>query len=352
MNIQLLTPKFNTAKFTNNYSTNSISKNNSNLAPLQADTVSFSGKDKVISQAKNKVMQEWDPNGKNFQEIIDLCDDFEKPLEKLLVSLRRNMKHLVASQANPDAPIMPGIAGIKGRVKSPNETAVKANSRKIFNIDDIAKMGDVGGARIVFRSSSQKDFAMVFKELGNMMKQGLKIVEVENWRPSPKESYVSQKTLNKFEELCNEYGQYPEIRSRALPNGYTAVHVTCEIDGKYLEIQLMGIDMEITKEVQDPYYKHYCNKKLSSKYQIIQDMFDRVFPTLDAFQQETLLRYQKDSFDHARKIPANPVKHKVKIGNTFLPFPYSLPQELSYTNIYRLKCICEKADKAAKASKK
>ncbi len=289
MNIQLLTPKFLRNDIITRSNQNGVNANTAsypNLRPLEKDTVSFGAKtrfildsaDEMQSIAKTKILGQWDNNGVSFQDIRDIAQSFEQPLGKFIRELKAAMKDLIATDAKPNNPIMPGVRGIKGRVKKPASIAEKANSRKLFTIEEIEKMGDVGGARIVMRSATQDDIALVFEALGSMVKKGAKI-----------------------------------------------------------------------KEVEDFFYKWRCgegNKKFDSKYKPIQAVFERFMPTLDDFQKETLTRYIKDSYEHALAMPATSAKRRPNYEKDyFLPFPYSLPQELSYVNLHRMMEECNVATK-------
>lgn len=335
-----------------NYSSSPIQSYPS-LKPLAQDTVSFGNK-KIITAAKNtvvdvskkKVSDFWDPESANFDDIIKLCGSFKEPLKKFVWDLRQALKPYVSTEANPYNAIVAGKKGIYGRVKSPYSAAIKANDRKLFDIEQIKTMGDVGAARIVLRTGDQSETAKVFLGLREMLKKGYKVLEIENYRISPKESYVSQKTLNSFEAFCKKYNQYVPINSRSLENNYTAIHISFELpDGKIIELQIMGKDVEHVKEVEDFFYKYRCNKKFDEKYAPIQEIFDRLMPKLDAFQQETLARYIKDSYANAKQIPPKAPKQKTNTVKSFLPFPYSLPQELSFENLYREMIKCNKASK-------
>lgn len=359
MKIQALTPNFlrkDVLTRSNTRTLNAANASYPNLRPLDKDTVSFGAKSRLIVNAaetaeniaKTKTAGQWNYESPiSRQDIIDLAESFEEPLKKFVRTLRQELRHLVATDAKPNNPIMPGNQGIKGRVKKPKSIEIKANSRQLYTLDDIARMGDVGGARIVLRDASPENVALVFDALGNMVKKGAKVIEVENWRATPKKSYVSQSTLDSFEELCNKFGQYPEIKGRALPNGYTAIHLTFELpDGKLIELQIMGRDMENVKEVEDFFYKWRCNKDFDDKYKPIQDVFEKYMPTLDAFQKESLDRYIKDSYNNAFQLPVMPAKRKPNYEKDyFLPFPYYLPQELSYKNLHRMMEDCNRVSK-------
>lgn len=357
MNIQALTPKFLRNDIITRSNQNSLNVSNAsypNLRPLEKDTVSFGARTKLVVDAtecideiaKKKVSGAWDYETPiSRQDIIDLAKSFEEPLRKFTRDLRQELKSLVATDSKPNNPIMPGVAGIKSRVKSAKSIERKANDRHLYAIDEIAKMGDVGGVRIILRDASPENVALVFDTLGNMIKKGAKVKEVENWRATKQTSYVSQSTLDSFEELCHKYGQYPEMKAKALKNNYTAIHMTFELpDGKLIELQIMGRDMENVKEVEDFYYKWRCNKIdcIDDKYKPIVEVFEKHMPTLTHFQQESLQNYIKDSYSYALTIPPMSAKRKPRFDKDyFLPFPYHLPQELSYKNIYEMMGECQ-----------
>ena len=348
MNILQITPNFLSKRCNNNLNNNIKDSNYSsnpnmsypNLKPLPCDTVSFGSKTKIVQEVTNELSKNknfvWDPNNKRSMTVINaICDSFKEPLEKFHWDLKRVMRPITCTESNPESIIMPGNRGIRGRVKEPKKVIRKANKRNLTTIEQIERMGDVGGERIVLRSGNPQDTAFVFKYLKEMVKKGYKVIEVENYRPTPKDSYVSQKTLEDFEQYCNKHAQYPSITNRALPNSYPAIHVSFELSGgKVIELQIMGRDVENFKEVEDLFYKYRCNEDFSDQYKPIEKMFKRLMPKLDDFQKETLERYHKDSYEHARRLAPRSAKTKFTPEKAFLPFPYSLPQELSPVNLY------------------
>ena len=226
---------------------------------LACDTVSFSAarKNKPIKEVNKNKIKEEESKEVSTKLCTEIKDEAQLPAKDLHSLLKREFKGLIASEAHPDNPILPGTNGIKVRVKSPRSIRDKALSTKNYTKDEIKKMGDVVGARIVMQRGDQEDFDKVFKVLANMVKSGkIKIKEVENYRLTSKDSYVSQKTLDNFEAACTKAGQYPEIKSKPIANGYTAIHMTVILeDGLEGEIQIMGRDVEYVKEIEDFYYK-------------------------------------------------------------------------------------------------
>lgn len=336
-----------------------------NLAPLKSDTVSFGAKTKKkaaieeeeeFDKSKEKMS---DNESKKIYRIsygvcMDINNESQQPYNKFLNNLKMGLKNAVESPTHPDNPILPGRAGIYGRVKRPTSIREKVPPRNLSKKQEVFQMGDIIATRVVLKSTSRKDFDIVFKELGKMVLSGkLNILEVENYRLTPEESYVSQKTLNAFERACRKAGQHPKFSNEPKKSGYTAVHMTVKLpDNKYTEIQIMGRDMEKVKDLEDFYYKKSQNKTLDDQYRPIDDMCKAIlgradkegnFEKLDKFQNETLQRYINDSYKHAREIPPKSSKKRDLGKNYFLPIPYSLPQELGFANLYEMKEQCERS---------
>ena len=112
--------------------------------------------------------------------------------------------------------------------------------------------------------------------------------------------------------------------------------------------------MERVKELEDFIYKKSCNKKLPKKYRKIEKMLDKVLgPTnkmenLTDFQKETLQHYTRDCYVYAREMPVRERRRRESSKNFFYPIPYSLPQELSFENLEKMKEECNKEWKNAK----
>lgn len=347
MNILSITP----LSFRNNYVNNRKNVNRNlnyvsndinapKLNSLSHDTVSFGSGAKELGQRTKEISYSL---GK---EIYAELNPMVKPFEN---QLKNHLKGLIANDAHPDNP----IASIKGRAKSPLSLIEKALTRGFTTKNGIKQMGDAVGFRISLRSSSQKDFDKVLTGLGKMVKSGLfEVLEMENYRLTRNQSYVSSKTLDKFEQICQAKGQYPTRTGKAIPNGYTAFHLNIKFpNGQVSELQIMGRDLERVKDLEDFYYKLRCNKEFSPKYKPIYDIMTSKISKLDDFQKETLRRYIKDSYIHARELPARSSKHKLN-SKDFLPIPYTLPEELGFSKLQEMKDMCDSAAKNAGTARK
>ncbi len=312
-------------------------------APLTKDTISFGGGEKYLGKRTRDV---------SYQLACRVSSEAEPVEWKLLETLRDGLKDVVESKAHPDNPIAKGNAGIHGGVKNPQSIIQKALAMKLYNQDEIESIADIIRARVCLRSSTPEDVDKVFKSIEKMVKRGtFKVLELENYRLQPGSGYATQKILDEFETVCASCGQYPEIKSKSIPNGYSAIHLTVEYMNRPVEIQIMGTDMEVVKEIEDFYYKLRCNKHLAQKYKNIEDMMKEKMKGLGDFEMQALERYIKDSYVHARNMAGRPTK-KREVTRDFLPFPYFLPQELSYKNLLEMKEKCDDAAKEAKQAKK
>ena len=339
-----------TPKFSQNYSSQAIkayqstpnnisgSNNYSNLRPLAKDSVSFTGGEKILKKRTKDI---------SWKVINEASNELEPMTQKIVNVYKREFKTLMATSLHPERPIY----SIHGRTKGADSLGEKGISRKRKTKQELKNIGDAIGLRITMGDSSQEAFDKVFDILGVMVKKGFfKVKEIENYRLTRKDSYVSSKTLDKFEDICQEMKQYPSRSGKAIPNGYTAVHLTLEHpSGQLYEVQIMGKNLEDLKDLEDFYYKRRCNKNLPAKYAPIQKMLDEKMSGLDETQQEFLSKYILDSYIHARNLPSRSPKQRTRIAD-FLPIPYFLPKELSFENLHRMKVDCDLAYKATQKS--
>ena len=321
---------------------NNISVPNSypNLKPLTKDSVSFTGGEKFLEKRTKDI---------SWKVMNEASSELEPITLKVVNIFKREFKQLMATNLHPERP----VHSIHGRTKTAGSLGEKGLSRKCKTKQGLKNIGDAIGLRITMGDSSQKDFDKVFNVLGIMVKKGLfKVREIENYRLTRKDSYVSSRTLDKFEDICHEMKQYPSRSGKAIPNGYTAVHLTLETpEAQLFEVQIMGKNVEDLKELEDFYYKKRCNKDLPPKYASIQNMLDEKMGKLDEMQLEILNKYILDSYIHAKNLLKRSPKQRTKMSD-FLPIPYFLPKELSFENLYKMKQECDLAYKASQKSAK
>ncbi len=305
------------------------------IGGLSADTVSFGGKNKVMQNMTNEVSVNLS------RKVHNEAERFGKDL---LWVLKKYLKPLTASENAPNNPICAGDKGIKIRIKTANSIREKASARDIFKGDELRQMGDLIGSRIILRDTSRESFDKVIKQLIKAVKQGdLNIIEIENYRMSPEQSYISAKTLNALEKACkSEFFKRTETQ---IPSGYTALHLGIK-NGKYVgEIQIMGKDVEQLKELEDLPYKIRCGKSLPQVYKSMEKGLKDAINSLDEDKYKIYMQYVKDSYKFARDLAPSDLKSKKR--PEFIPIPYFLPKELDFQHIAEMKEICDNAAKKA-----
>ena len=152
MNISLTPFNLKLASPTNYFSRNNTSSNNNygntKLAPLAQDVVSFSGKAKkaVVEEpdgnvSKAKSLDESDKSAKiPYQVGRDINSECQEDLKKLKADLKKALKNVTESDANPDLPVLRGELGIHGRVKKAESILQKVSPRKLRQKEEIFKI--------------------------------------------------------------------------------------------------------------------------------------------------------------------------------------------------------------------
>lgn len=261
-------------------------------------------------------------------------DDAQKTEKKLLYILNRHLGKYVASQSNPNGIIAP--KGIKSRVKSAYSIVEKTGSRQLKSKEEIKKMGDLIGARIILRRGTKTDGNKIIDVLTSLVNSGeLTITEIENYRPAETLSYASGQALDKLEAACNKRLGGIRRTDSSMPSGYTAIHLTVKIDDYIGEIQIMGCDVEELKELEDFIYKLRNNKSLEPKYASIEKVLKNALAKIPEEYQPMYSKYVKDSYSQARELEPHPISKRSKPN--FLPIPYFLPKELDFAEIAKMK---------------
>lgn len=383
---------------------------NSNLAPLSRDTVSFGSKKIKKGVKVVEEIVEGTINGLRKEKVKDgVTHDFEftvaSALERDAVVpmgyfkdvMNQYFKKMVSEDMNSDKI----IHHLGFRIKDEESIFEKMqtlgykktqeaieNGQEMFFLrgkeDAQALLGDIIGGRIVLRDDSKKAVKKVLGVLGDMVDDGVfKITKIESYRPVidsiPDWVLKGYKTdLNmKFDDKQLKAMTKPDFFSyaasediatlagiarkrfsgldvnfgRDLPNGYQAMHINVELpDGSIAEIQIMGRDVEIFKDLlEDDVYKRRCLKKV--KYQ---PLHERLAPLVDENEKEL----QAAHVDYTRWVYIGqrlkaPKKYTSKIAEKFLTAPQSiLDRGLGYNQITHLGHEAREYEKALKKAKK
>lgn len=297
--------------------------------PMPYDSVSFKGGEKHMSSRSNAV------NHKLAQQIyaeaVPVAKDFNSKLLKYFGTLKADERH-------PDRPLA-YKKGLSVRIKTPASICEKTASMSLKNKAEIKdELGDIIGARLVLRDSTKTD-EVLKKLIEGVKNNDIKIFEIENYRPEPKYSYLSKKQLDNLEKVCNKMRTNGVTRAEtSIPSGYTAVHFSVYLnDGFKGEIQLMGIDVEQVKEIEDMLYKLKNNKSLTPKYKIIEEHLKELKTNKPL--QRAITAYSKEQYIAARQ--REPYGIKSKRATKFLPAPAYVPPEYDFNTLYRMKTTCD-----------
>lgn len=326
-----------------------------NLSPLTKDTVSFGIGEKHLDKGAKSVTHDL------AMRVVDEAQDDAQDLKYIL---KKILSPYVASAQNPDKPILSGDRGIHVRVKSADSLRDKLTSRSITTLYGAKNVGDIIGGRIVLRSASSKDVDSILKAIAKAHTQGaLNIYEIEKWIPKAGKMYAQTRDLGYgtskgLAELENATGLVSSVAPQE--SGYPAIHIGIKTkNGFKAEIQIMGVDVEDLKEVEDLCYKIRCGKPIPTIYKSMEKILQPAFEELETKKLEGhYMDYVNDSYLNAFNYPVQNFNTRKKAP--FLPIPYFLPQVLDFTNIaremekckYEASVIEQSTNKTNKTNKK
>lgn len=303
-------------------------KKYSNLSPLSVDTVSFGVGEKHLVKGAKSI---------TYDLAMQVVEEAKPDAQDLKFNLKKILSPFIASAKNPNAPIMPGERGIHVRVKSENSLRDKLTSRNITTMYGAKNVGDAIGGRIVLRSAAPKDVDNVIKAMAKGHKQGIfNIYEIEKWTPKVGKIYTDTRDLGYgtskgLAELEDATG----LKSKVGPqdSGYPAIHVGIKTKkGFKAEIQIMGVDVEELKDIEDLGYKIRCGKPIPDKYNPMNKTLLPAFEEIEAKGlEQDYMNYVNDAYLYALNFPAQ--KFNTRKKAPFIKIPYYLPQELDFTEM-------------------
>lgn len=325
-----------------------ISFTGSNLAPLDKDTVTFSGTQKTESSSKNKKLDPAERGSRRLTTEIHRESDNAYSLFKYI--LGTVLDETIIDLDEPDAQTRiknaidenknKPILYVTSRRKKPNSIAEKMGQLHIRSKAQVRNnMNDIIGARIIVSGVGTKEGDYVLDKLTQGVKETpLKIKKIKNHgQQNPRLKYTTQKALDKLITASRKNGSPTcEYVDQPRDSGYLAVHLLTEniADGFSAEIQIMGLDVERFKEIEDLCYKCHAGKGVGKKYKEIEDLFKPYRGDEDFMAQ--YLEYTKRAYKHERLKPL----HNKDEFSEFLPIPDDLdliPKELDFNNIRKIK---------------
>ncbi len=273
--------------------------NTSNLAPLSADTVSFTGKGQLqkiasstaeslsakASEAANEIFDNAS-KGMNhraygvYRELIPIAGEVNRQAKKLQNSFEITMcifDSLVDEGSKSCKKYKPLVKKTI-RAKSPQSIAKKmsvkvAELQKKNNGYNVpvseafikSELHDLLGARLILANGTRAETNSVVNRLIESIESGHgpKVKFIKNYGAGHK--YLTASKSDALELASYKaYGHYPEVISKKKTSGYTATHIIIDVgNGVDAEIQILGRGVEKVKEIDDICYKGLQGKALS-----------------------------------------------------------------------------------------
>ena len=323
------------------------------MSPLKADTVSFGVGEKKLPQGAKAV---------TYDLARQVVEDAKPDAQQLNYILRKTLSRYVASAKNPNGPICAGGRGLHVRVKTEDSLRDKLTKRGIKTMYGARNVGDLIGGRIVLRDSSPRHVDAILKALAKAHTQGIiNICEIEKWTPRAGKMYKNDRDLGYgtskgLLELENATGLISSVGPQ--DSGYPAIHIGIRTkNGFKAEIQIMGVDVEDLKDIEDLGYKIRCGTPIPPIYNPMKEELAAAFEEIDKNGLGThYMDYVNDSYLNAFNAP--PQKYNSRKKAPLLKIPYFLPQELDFTNMLqsmerckRKAALAEANDKQAKGKK-
>ena len=327
--------------------------------PLAHDVVSFKATPKSMGSRANAI---------NMKLAKDIHNDAEKALAYMREKIDKYTFDLVADTYNPNNP----IEMVKDRVKSPESIIEKAVTRNWNTKQEILKnMTDLAGTKIIMRDGSKEQVNRLLDNLMQGMDDGaLKFIEIENKRPLPvynqydeivkSYDYASPRCMAKFQRLASKVaGRDVKLIEENTPTNYMAIHMLMELpNGIVGELQIMGHDIALLKDIEDMCYKVKNGKNLPKKYAEVEKALTPLKPPVlpkngietpeykealakHKFFKEEHLKYTQEAYMQQREKEPRP--HKSRKKEIFLKIPEFMPKELDFNYLYELKLKCDQA---------
>ncbi len=338
-----------------------------NLAPLPFDTVSFGANkkaetlikpenqptdvEKIPTSYQDKILSR--SEAVNLKLAKGLYQEADYAMNKLRFILkqtfggipvididapnREELETLAINQNSKDKnnPIVMIIT----RRKSPKSISEKMGAKHIKTKKDAKdKLSDIVGAKIIISGSNTDSGNYVIGKLIETIKaRRLGVEQVKNHGQEKSSlNYASRGKINKFVDTARSNGNpLCTYKDEPRDSGYLGLHIlTAPLDmGIKGEIQIIGLDVDRFKKLEDICYKCMAKKGVDKKYKPIQTMFNNLLKNDRAVNE--YLEYIKRAYSYER----SKAKHKKGRNEGFLPIPddLNIPEALDFNNIAKLK---------------
>ncbi len=342
-------------------------------APLTQDSVSFTATPKTLSSMKGAI-----PKNTAIQ-IHKIAKEDQAKIEQYMEGI---LGDLLVTDYNPNNI----IETLKGRPKTADSIREKAGTNHWETKEEIlANMTDLNGMKIVLRDGGRTGVHSVLARFIEEIKAGrLELIEIENKRPEitkdkdfmklfakQKGIYPDKKTKSKdylnqifdysspefLEEMIDAAEErYPErivnyIAADYTKFNYPALHFLFKLPGmsRSFELQMMGHDVALYKDLDDIIYKILNNKNANPKYAPLIKIVKPLNELGNKSIKDVFNEYRGKVFlDQRSKDPR--IRGNEEYTEYFLPLTNGiedagLRNSLDINNLYKLKLECDKKAK-------
>ena len=389
-----------------NNQANVISFNGANLKPLAHDTVSFTSKTKEGNYIDDEALMSAVHN----DEICEqLHNDAQEAKQYLHDTIEKYFKGYIYDKVtNPDGLIEPLQSRVKtaGSIKEkvvkklaktllPQKDPNKRLRPYLTTFNPFSKEGikenirDVAGCRIVVKDAFDSTMDTIVDELCTLIREEEMIIEeIENHVPKeepqeqssaeengdnkPKQEkvvpYFTEAQLRKIRQVINEVrlaNNLPTIDIKVAYSdaGYMALHLDVDTTnigrrkdnrGFYTELQILGSDVAMLKDIEDLCYKLKDNKSIKQNHpsftpfeKFFQEAYTNTedYPFIvEKYQEYTKKAYQAQRM---RRPQGNNASDDTKDWSYTYPtieecgLKDDIPPILDFNNLARLKRDCE-----------
>lgn len=372
-NINVFAPRIDSSKNNSVMSTSTF--NAPRLKPLLNDCVSFT------SRGKNQPVKTFEP-----QALEKTAKAGSKDLTGKERTISNGLAHSIYTMANRDTndlkyilrkvlgPLRPQdgmpcddehpVFKLESRTKGANSIREKASQKFLYSKESVINnLHDLTGARIILGNGLKGGADTVIDALIDYIQSEgkLKIVEVENHIPMDKKfQYVSQTKLHNLAKASyKKFGTFASESITRNETGYTAIHILVEFpDGITGEIQILGKDVAIFKELEDIPYKILQGKAVHPEYEEIKEILKPLLPVDDnPLNPENAARlklrnefiaYTTAAYKHERKKgPSSPKERLIPEFLTINEFASTqrkklhLTPDMDFNNLYKIKSAAD-----------
>ena len=345
------------------------------LKPLLCDCVSFT------SRGKNQQAKTIEP-----QALEKTAKASSKNLTDKERTISNGLAHSIYSMASRDTNDLKFILGkvidplkpqngmpcdnehpvfmLETRTKGANSIREKASQKFLYSKESVIKnLHDLVGARIILGNGLKGGADTVIDALIDYIQSEgkLKIVEVENHIPMDKKyQYASQTQLHKLAKASyKKFGTFASETITRNETGYTAIHILFEFpDGITGELQILGKDVALFKELEDIPYKILQGKAVRPEYEKIKEVLEPLLPLDDnplnpenaarAKLRGEFIAYTTAAYKHEReKGPSSPRDKLIPEFLTIGEFAATqrkklhLTPDMDFNNLYKIKSAAD-----------